>query len=96
MDSGVSFLASNSLRAPQCQKRDSRAELNSVILDHLKGIVGFGALVFDWPHHERLLWVEFAKLKEAAGVEFSGAFHRFRFGYANANVDRLEADLLQH
>ncbi len=31
----------------------------------------------------------------AAGVDFPGAFHRFRFGFANANVDKLDADLLQ-
>ena len=42
-------------------------------------IVGFEPLVITWPHNERLLWVDFAKLKAEAGVAFPGAFHRFRF-----------------
>jgi hypothetical protein len=28
-------------------------------------------------------------------VSFAGAFHRFRFGFANANVDSIAPDLLQ-
>jgi len=92
MREGIAFIPAEETKG----KRDARVELNSVVVNHLKGIIGFGPLVFEWPYHDRLLWVEFAKLKEAAGTTFSGAFHRFRFGYANANVDRLDADLLQH
>ena len=33
--------------------------------------------------------------QDGAKVEFPGAFHRLRFGFANANVDSLAADLLQ-
>ena len=76
-------------------KRDARIELHPVILDHLKVVIGFDPLVFSWPHHERTLWSDFAKLKESAGVDFDGAFHRFRFGFANANVDKLGEDVLQ-
>lgn len=76
-------------------KRDARVELHPVVIDHLKVIAGAGPMVFEWPLHERLLWTHFAKLKEAAHVEFDGAFHRFRFGFANANVDQLEPDVLQ-
>lgn len=36
-----------------------------------------------------------AALKAVAGTSFRGAFHRLRFGFANANVDNLDADLLQ-
>ena len=43
----------------------------------------------------RLLGVDFAALKISAGVEFRGAFHRFRSGFANANVDAPDARLLQ-
>jgi len=75
-------------------KRDARVELNSVVIEHMLAIQGFGELVFCWPYNERLLWVEFAKLKKAAEVDFSGPFHRFRFGYANANVDRLPPEIL--
>ena len=77
-------------------RRDAQIELPEAVLDHLKPIVGFDQLLFTWPHNERLLWVEFAKLKKAAGLEFSGAFHRLRFGFCNANVDNMPEDLLQH
>ena len=52
-------------------------------------------MVFEWPYHERTLWAHFSKLKKAAGVDFSKAFHRLRFGFANANVDRVPEDVLQ-
>lgn len=51
--------------------------------------------MFGWPHHERTLWADFTSLRTGAKVEFRGAFHRLRFGFANANVDSLAADLLQ-
>ena len=76
-------------------KRDARIELSPAVIDHLETIRGFEASVFDWPHCERMLWADFKKLKEAASVSFSGAFHRFRFGFANANVDSLNEGLLQ-
>jgi hypothetical protein len=53
-----------------------------------------------WPFQDSRqkakLGADFTRLKAAAGVEFSGAFHRFRFGFANANVDSLAGDVLQH
>jgi integrase len=70
-------------------------ELHEAVVSHLRRIEGFGPLVFNWPHHERTLWADFASLKKAAKVEFPGAFHRLRFGFANANVDNLDADVLQ-
>jgi integrase len=76
-------------------RRTARVELHPVVVDRLRAIVEFQPMVFDWPHHERTLWADFADLKAAAGVEFPGAFHRFRFGFANANVDSLDPDLLQ-
>jgi integrase len=76
-------------------KRDARVELHPVVLDHLKMISGFGPMAFDWPLHKRTLWSHFDDLKTAAKVEFPGAFHRFRFGFANVNVDALPADVLQ-
>lgn len=88
---GIAFVPAEETKG----KRDSRVELHPVILDHLKPIVDFEPAVFDWPHHERTLWADFAALKKAAGVEINGAFHRFKFGFANANVGRLDADVLQ-
>jgi integrase len=76
-------------------RREARVELHPIVVDHLRAIVEFQPLVFDWPHHERTLWADFKSLKSAAGVDFPGAFHRLRFGFCNANVDNLDADLLQ-
>ena len=92
LSEGIAFVPAEETKG----KCDARVELNGVVVNHIEKIVGFDALVFSWPHNERLLWVDFATLKEEAGVEFPGAFHRFRLGYANANVDRLDADILQH
>ncbi|MEO1496192.1 MAG: site-specific integrase [Planctomycetota bacterium] len=88
---GIAFVPAEQTKG----KRDARVELHPVVVDHLRGIIGFGDLVFDWPFHERMLWADFRTLKKAADVEISGAFHRFRFGFANANVDNLDADVLQ-
>jgi integrase len=65
------------------------------VLDHFRAILDFQPRVFTWPHRARTLWEEFSKQKTAGGLTFAGAFHRFRFGFANANVDNLDADLLQ-
>lgn len=84
LSTGTAFLAAESTKG----KRDITIELHPVAIDHLKTIVSFESLVFDWPHHERTLWADFANLKKVAGLDFSGAFHRLRFGFANANVDK--------
>jgi integrase len=76
-------------------RRDARVELHPVVIEHVRAILGFETHVFHWPHHARTLWADFKALKAAAGVSFAGAFHRFRFGFANANVDTIPADLLQ-
>lgn len=76
--------------------RDIRIELHPAVIEHLKTVVSFELEVFHWPYNERTLWDHFAKLKKAAGVEFKGAFHRLRFGFCNANVDRVDEDVLQH
>src|SRR5690606_24915764 len=76
-------------------RRTARVELHPAVVAHVAAILEFQPFVFDWPYHERLLWEDFTALKAAAGVEFAGAFHRFRFGFANANVDSLAPDILQ-
>lgn len=88
---GIAFIPAEQTKG----KRDARVELHPVVIDHLEGVLGFGELVFDWPYHERMLWADFRTLKQEAGVEMSGAFHRSRFGFANANVDNLAPDVLQ-
>lgn len=91
LETGVATVDADSTKG----RRTARVELHPVVVEHLRAIVEFQPLVFDWPHHERTLWDDFTALKAAAGVEFPGAFHRFRFGFANANVDHIDADLLQ-
>jgi integrase len=91
LDNGIATVDAESTKG----RRTARVELHPVVVDRLRAIVEFQPLVFDWPHHERTLWTDFAELKTAAGVDFPGAFHRFRFGFANANVDSLDPDLLQ-
>jgi integrase len=76
-------------------KRDALVELHPVVVDHLKAVLSFHELVFFWPHHPRTLWSDFAKLKETAGVKFSGAFHRLRFGFATMNRGRYDGKVLQ-
>lgn len=91
LEAGVAVVAAGSTKG----RRTARIELHPALIYQLKQIADFHELVFDWPHHKRTLWDEFRALKNAACVTFPGAFHRFRFGFANANVDHLDADLLQ-
>lgn len=91
LETGIATVDAESTKG----RRTARVELHPIVVEHLRGIIEFSPFVFDWPHHERTLWTDFTALKAAAGVEFPGAFHRFRFGFANANVDSLPADLLQ-
>ncbi len=76
-------------------RRDGVVDLHPVIVEHIKEIAGFHPLVFPWPHHERTLWADFARLKEAAGVSFNGAFHRLRFAFATMNRDAFSLKVLQ-
>jgi integrase len=91
LDAGIAIVDADSTKG----RRTARVELHPAIVAKLRAIVDFHPMVFEWPHHERTLWADFASLKTAAKVEFPGAFHRLRFGFANANVDNLDADLLQ-
>jgi len=46
--------------------RDDMDHLTPVALDHVKRIIGFGPLVFTWPHDRRTLDIEFRHIQEAA------------------------------
>ncbi|MGA2035799.1 MAG: site-specific integrase [Thermoguttaceae bacterium] len=50
-------------------KRDERVPLHPIVVEHLRKLVDFGPVVFPWPHHERTLWVEFARIQQAAKNE---------------------------
>lgn len=73
-------------------------------------MVGFEPTLFWWPHDERTLWVEFAKIQTAAGIKLPCqeseshtctdacnlyGFHALRRGYPTLNVERMSAPILQ-
>jgi integrase len=74
LDAGIATVDAESTKG----RRTARVELHPILIEHLREIVEFQPLVFDWPYAERTLWADFASLKEAAKVEFPGAFHRLR------------------
>jgi integrase len=90
--------------------RDDVDYLPDAALALVKPIVGFGELVFTWPHDEGRLYDEFHAIQEAAGIKLPCrdegrhectdtchvyGFHALRRGYATMNVDRLSAPELQ-
>lgn len=90
--------------------RDDMDYLPDAALALVKGIVGFGPMVFEWPHDERTLWVEFQRIQKAAGIKLACpdadrhectdscdyyGFHALRRGYATLNADHLPAPVLQ-
>ncbi len=50
-------------------RRDERVPLHPIVVEHLRKLVDLGSIVFAWPHHERTLWVEFARIQQAATDE---------------------------
>ena len=49
-------------------KRDDLIPLHPVVVEHLRPITDYGALVFDWPMSRTTLWAEWARIQRAAGV----------------------------
>jgi integrase len=89
-------------------KRDDRVPLHPVVVAHLERLKGFQAVVFPWSKDLTALWVEFARIQEAAGINLTCGerhehtdachrygFHDFRRAFATMNADRLSADALQ-
>ena len=50
-------------------KRDEIVPLHPVVVEHLRSLVDFGQMVFPWPHHERTLYTDFARIQKAAKDE---------------------------
>jgi integrase len=48
--------------------RDERVSLHPVVVEHLKRLPGFTPTVFPWPYCTKTLYVEFARIQEAALV----------------------------
>lgn len=91
-------------------KRDDLDHLTKAAVQHVKGVVGFEAFVFYWPHGHKTLWAEFHRIQEAAGVKLACpkaaehectdachvyGFHALRRGFATMNVERMSAPELQ-
>ncbi len=92
-------------------RRDETVPLHPVLVDHLRRLPSFQAVVFPWPHHERTLWTDFATIQTAAGIhlecpetgedhEHSDAchlygFHDLRRAFATLNAPALSAQALQ-
>ncbi len=92
-------------------KRTERVPLHPVVVEHLRRLVDASIdnpVVFYWPHHERTLWADFARIQEAAGIhlpchekhEHTPAchlygFHDLRRAFATVNAPTLTGDALQ-
>jgi len=92
-------------------KRDDLVLLHPVVVDHLRKLADGSItwpVVFYWPHHERTLWSDYAKIQDAAGIhlpcrekhEHTDAchhygFHDLRRAFATVNAETLSADALQ-
>jgi integrase len=75
-------------------KRERRTPMHSVVIDHLRKLVGFSDHYFLWPHDPRSLYRELHRLCEIACLPRYG-FHDFRRGFATVNADRMSQDALQ-
>jgi integrase len=89
-------------------KRDERAPLHPVVVEHLRKLVDLGPTVFPWTYGRRRLYEEFARVQDAAGIDLpcperhqhTEACHRYGFhdlrrAFATMNADRLTGDALQ-
>jgi integrase len=89
-------------------KRDELVKLHPVVVDHLRKLPGFTAVVFPWNHNKRTLYTQFARIQEAAGIHLVCdrqhkhsrychlyGFHDLRRAFATMNADKLTPDALQ-
>jgi integrase len=88
--------------------RDEVVPLHTVVVEHLRKIVGNDALVFPWNYDPRTLWVEFTRIQIEAGIHLTCrenhehtpschvyGFHDFRRAFATVNAPRLKPEVLQ-
>src|SRR5205823_1213253 len=88
-------------------KRDELVHLHPVVVEHLRRLAGFTTTVLPWPHNERTLYTQFARIQEAAVDLLCRkddahtrychvyGFHDLRRAFATMNADRLTPDALQ-
>jgi integrase len=81
-------------------KRDQFVPLHPIVVEHLRKLVCFSAVVFGWDHPRRALFLEFHAIQKAAKVKPEGTkprygFHDFRRAFATMNAATLTPDALQ-
>jgi len=80
-------------------KRDQYVALHPLAIEHMRKLAGFDDRVFPWNYRRATIFLEFARIQKAAGVECPGkdhyGFHDLRRAFATMNADRLTADALQ-
>ncbi|HEV3261872.1 MAG TPA: site-specific integrase [Gemmataceae bacterium] len=89
-------------------KRDDKAKLHPVVVEHLRKLTSFDPGVFPWNHDRRTLQTEFANIQEKAGIHLPChdkhehtrfchvyGFHDLRRAFATMNADKLTPEALQ-
>ena len=51
--------------------RDEVVPLHTVVIEHIRKVVGKNSLVFAWGHDPRTLWVEFTRIQAEAGIHLT-------------------------
>lgn len=101
---GVAELAAEDTKA----NRAERLPLHSTVVEHLEKVPGFSVEMFPLECDERMLWTEFARIQERAGIHLPCSeshehtpachvygFHDLRRAFATNNAERLTGDALQ-
>jgi integrase len=89
-------------------KSDARVALHSVVIEHLTKIKSFEPVIFPWYHGEPVLWRQFTKIQEEAGIHLDCSeehehtpachvygFHDLRRAFASQNAPSLSAEALR-
>ena len=82
--------------------------LHPVVVDHLRVLKDFSEVVFYWPHNRRMLWTDFTKIQQTAGIHLPCrekhehtpschvyGFHDLRRAFATLNAESMTGDALQ-
>ena len=89
-------------------RRDEAIPLHPVVVEHLQRIIGPPGLVFPWYHSRELIWTQFHRIQEEAGIHLPCrdehehtprchvyGFHDLRRAFATLNAGSMTADALQ-
>ena len=79
--------------------KDVKLMLHPLAVEHLKRVPGFHEKILHFPQCATILWREFRRLQDVAGVhperKAHYGFHDLRRAFATMNADRMSADALQ-